>query len=352
MNIPKVAVLVPTKNRQKMFLQQLLFYAMLGSRHVFYVVDSSDRVLSQSEKRSLDMLSGHLSIKYFYQPCLNDSEAISYMLERATENHCAFIGDDDFFVPSGLDSASKALWMDKSKRAVGGRSWIFTSNVGTSGRQKLSRWSIRRYVMNPQIDESPADRIRSFSEQYWVTLFCVHRTEEFKEDWQANKFRGSRYATELLPNLFTVCRGKIDVVDEPFLFRQNHSARGASISPLDRLISDNLIQAMGVGREYIADELKDAGLPLGNAREVAYFIFEKYFGKWVSKYYLTRSPIQRVFDRVGSVVGLLHAGSELVFSSSGSLLNLLNYIEMILNWCPSSDPQLKQLKLLLSREVG
>ena len=94
----KVSILIITKNRPNFLLRQLNYYLSVNNQHPIYIGDSSDKKFTTKYYIEYKKLKKNLIIKYFYLPELNDRMAMSYILERSTENYCAYSGDDDFQV--------------------------------------------------------------------------------------------------------------------------------------------------------------------------------------------------------------------------------------------------------------
>jgi len=280
----KCGLLMPTKNRQDICLRQLIFYALERSPHPIYISDASDAPLSEGQQRLLKLLTDVLDIYYFYDKDLNDVEAIDFLSHECKENYCAYIGDDDYLIPTGISQAIEYLTQNESVRIVSGKSWLLESDRLDQTNQ-ISFKHISPYFMANRVERDAMDRLKAHAMEYWVTLFGVHRTSEFKEDWLHNTKMKSRYFTELMPNFVGISRGTVVALRQPFLIRTNHDGRAGYVSPLKRMYDDNWMAGLELGLSVLGDSLAERGVHKSNAADFAFEVFEIYFSRWVSKHY-------------------------------------------------------------------
>ncbi len=318
--VNKCGLLMPTKNRQDICLRQLIFYALEKSPHPIYISDASDAPMSEAQQRLLTSLTDVLDIYYFYDNDLNDVEAIEFLINECKESYCAYIGDDDYLIPAGISRAIEYLIENESVRIVSGESWLLESDL-LDQSNRISFKHISPYFMVNRVEQDVMDRLRAHAMEYWVTLFGVHRTREFKEDWLHNTKMKSRYFTELMPNFIGISRGAAVVLRQPFLIRTNHHGRAGYVSPLKRMHDDNWMAGLELGLSVLGDSLIERGVHKSNAADFAFEVFETYFSRWVGKHYgqpqryrmlvTSLNRVKRIFVRLTLwVISKTHFGEQ------------------------------------------
>ena len=160
----KVAILIPTMNRYNFILRQLDFYKSVNCEHSIYIGDSSDEINAKLLQDKLVQYKNTLNINYFYIPNLNDREAITFLANNTIEDFCAFIGDDDFFIPESLTKCAFFLKNNLNYRTAQGKAIIFyLKEIGPYGKigQVVPYWNecASEY-------EDPIDRLNNFAQNY------------------------------------------------------------------------------------------------------------------------------------------------------------------------------------------
>jgi len=265
-----VAILIPTKNRHEFLVRQLAFYSLLGSKSPVYVLDSSEDELPDFASKAIAKFSSDFPISYERNANLNDREAIGVLLKKCREHFCAFNGDDDFLIPSGLESAAKFLGQNPDFRVAHGQSRIFDSrNIDSKSGRVVG---VGDYWKAPDFSDSNLLlRLEKYSHNYFVPLFSVHRTSEFTRDWDKNEKNPSRSFGEVMPNFITISRGKAKFLNIPYLVRQTHEKRGLlrkthekeAIPPhgfVDLLLSDGYVAGLELAVQELSQSLIDQGI--------------------------------------------------------------------------------------------
>jgi len=252
-----VAILIPTKNRPEFLIRQLFFYSLVGAKNPIYILDSSDHELPDFASKAIAKFSCDFPISYEKNSKLNERQAIGVLLKKCREPFCAFNGDDDFLVPSGLESAAKFLGENPDYRVAHGQGRIFhSSNVDLMIRRLVGAGD---YWKAPDFSDSNLLlRLEKYSNNYFVPMFSVHRTSEFNHDWRNNDNNPSMSFGELMPNFITIARGKAKFLNVPYLVRQTHDKRGLLPSNfVDLLLIDNYSAGLDLAVQELSQALID-----------------------------------------------------------------------------------------------
>jgi glycosyltransferase domain-containing protein len=221
--MPEVAIVVPTLNRS-VFVERLLkYYVSVSSKHPIYIGEGGNRESDDVIRKFIPNYSGKLNIKYFYLPGTNVSEAIYKLVEKVTEQFCAFIGDDDFLFPSGLEECGAFLSNNSEFRTAQGRSFSFSlNNSGAHGNIS----GLGDYWGKPCAEEDGViKRLLQYSNQYWVSLFSVHRTNELLFDIAEYPVMKDQRFIELAACFKSIAGGKSKFIDVNYLARTTHDQR-------------------------------------------------------------------------------------------------------------------------------
>ena len=222
----KVAILIPTINRSDYLIRQLRYYASVGSPHPIYIGDASNNENRYRTEQVIEQLQNQITIHYHHWPEYNDRQAIAGLGKVAQESYCAFTGDDDFLVPDSLTKCAEFLNDNKEYRTAQGKGIVFEikngniygelNGVGPYGKRKNAD------------EETGRERLLSFSKDYWVPQFSVHRTDEYCADSMYYKEIPDRGFGEIIHSFTFICKGKSKFIDCLYLIRDGHPNRGES----------------------------------------------------------------------------------------------------------------------------
>lgn len=232
----KVSILVPTKNRSAFISRLLAYYASFNNTHPIYIGDGSDEDEKKIIQSVIEQYAGKLQIYYFYFPELNDRQTFTKLAELSKETYCAFVGDDDYLIPSSLSKCADFLSNNASYRTAQGKAVLFTLNEsGAYGTLKGSHvyWDRKEIEF-----ETAVERVNYFSRNYWVPQFSVHRREEFLADSVEYCHVTDKSFGEILHCFTFACNGKSKFIDCLYLVRQGHNARYVLPGILDWLTGE------------------------------------------------------------------------------------------------------------------
>ena len=272
-------IIIPTKNREEFLLRKLLFYYKLRCNFSVYIVDSSKHSLSSSAQKIFKKAQEKYPIYYYKKPKFNEREAIGFLLRKCREKYCAFCGDDDFLIPSGLQKARDFLDSNQDYRVAHGQSCLLGVKYKNGFGSILYSGD---YWKKPERPEASFQkRLSEFSKNYFVPLFSVHRTSEFLADWGENSRNPSRSFGELFPNFNTILRGKAKYLPTPYLLRQTHDDRNALPKKFFEVIyTDKWFEGVKFSLPYLVESLVDQGLQQKKAQLILMNAMNQYFTKW------------------------------------------------------------------------
>jgi len=127
-------------------------------------------------------------------------------------------------------------------------------------------------------------RLTHFFNSYWVTVFSIHRTEEFLEDCKAVEHVSLESFREITLSSLPIIRGKSKKLDCLYLMRQIHEGRYMNPSLLELLIKPSWQPSFMAFHDVLVEKLVyHEGMEssfASNAVKNAYWI---YFSRGVKK---------------------------------------------------------------------
>jgi glycosyltransferase domain-containing protein len=275
----RVGILIPTMNRYNFILRQLDFYKSVNCKHTIYIGDSSDEINAKLLQDKLVQYKNTLNITYFYIPNLNDRQAITFLANNTIEDYCAFIGDDDFFIPESLAKCAFFLKNNLNYRTAQGKAIIFyLKEIGPYGKIE----QVGPYWNNCASEyESSIDRLNNFAKNYWVPQFSVHRTKEFIIDSLAYSEIKDKSFGELIHSFTFIGMGKSKFIDCMYLIRQGHQERYLLPGPYKWITNEDWFSSYINFIKQISKIIshKENNLSTEICGEYANNIFEIYFIK-------------------------------------------------------------------------
>ena len=164
--LSKLTLVVPTYKRHSYALRTMRYWSGRGA--TVHVMDGSPMPLSASE---LAGLSGN--IHYHHLP-LSLVERMKYSLGLIETEYTAMMGDDEFYIPSALESCMRELESEEDLVSCMGRCILF--NYTTRGRVvgKMSYTKMENYAI---LHDDPVERMVAHMDQYTCsTIYSVVRS--------------------------------------------------------------------------------------------------------------------------------------------------------------------------------
>jgi glycosyltransferase domain-containing protein len=271
----------------------LNYYRSTNYKHWILIGDSSNSEHIEITKKALHQFEGKLHIVYREYPGLNDAECLRQLIELASTPYAVYIADDDFLVPNGLDQSIKFLENHQD--------YIATHGIGINFRLRSPGpygkfLNCSPYPL-PSIEANIASqRIKDHLKNYSVTLFCVHRTEDWKRIFHGDILEGNKtFRSELLPCCLSVIYGKVKQLNCLYLIRQNHSARYLFPNINDWIRSPEWQSSYKFFRDYLAEKLsKEDTISLPEATTIIEEAFTTYLNTYNNTYTRLRNAVQHI----------------------------------------------------------
>ena len=223
-----LGIIIPTKNHSDFVIRQLNYYASVDCPYTVYIGDSSDERHAERILSKINGLKGQLKVVYrWVDPGLVSHAALKHIVDIVEEKYVTYAGDDDLFVPDGLRDCIDFLEGHPHYSSAQGQAVVFgLDRDGAYGEIEI----LGRYFIKECESETPAERLSSFLNNYWVLDFSVHRTVDYREacncrDPENPRFLSDGSFTEILVGCLALIRGKSKRLDRLYLFRQVGSHR-------------------------------------------------------------------------------------------------------------------------------
>ncbi len=261
-----VGIVIPTMNRSDFVIRQLAYYADVGYQSTVYVGDSSDSVHLQRVTQAVRGLQNRINLVHIRLPGLNDSQAIRELLYCVQEPYVAFVGDDDFLVPASLEKCARFLKAHADFSTAHGVATL--CGLGSPGAHGEVTWC-GRYGQYPMEQASGRDRLTDYLGNYFVTLFSIHRTQDFRRDMDAACLMPDKAFRELLPCCLSIIRGEAKELDCLYLIRQAHDRRYLLPDVYDWITSPDWLPSYQIFCDCLVGELaRQDGISMDEARKV------------------------------------------------------------------------------------
>lgn len=219
----KVAIIVPTMNRSDFAIRTIKYFEDVNFKGALYISDSSSIDHFERTKSQVEASRGAIEVYHLDCRKLNFSESVDAALMMVDRPYVAYLGDDDYFIPQGLDEAATFLDKHRDYSAAHGEAVCFTlDRDGTHGNIA----SMAHYPQPILEQEHPLERVFTHLCSYMVTIFSVHKTETFHLmtrdvfDIPERIFRD-----ELTACCLSTVFGKVKGLEGLYLIRQSHDQR-------------------------------------------------------------------------------------------------------------------------------
>lgn len=248
-----ISLLVPTMNRSDFVIRLLRYYHALGFQGHIFIGDSSNDEHASRTKKAITACRDKLNIVHREYPGLNNAQCTQRLLDQVSTPYAAFLPDDDFLVPRGLERCMQFLDSHPEYVAAHGLGTLFELDAdGVYGRPKSAS-----YYRQAEFDMNRAsERLEAHLNRGSVTLFSVHRVEAMRLMYRdIENVADQSLATEVLPCCISVVLGKIKQLDCLYLIRQAHDQRYRHFDIFDRLVSPSWSPSYQVMCNAVAEQL-------------------------------------------------------------------------------------------------
>jgi glycosyltransferase domain-containing protein len=229
-DVSELTIVIPTRNRPILIKNQLRYYARLKLTYDLVYIDASDENIHQENIHSLGNFQDTLRCTILranpndlQNPARRINEQIRDYLDEVRTKYVCQSGDDDLFIPSGLDTAVENLEQDPELSACGG--YCIQANTRNDHRpeQEKGTASITHFTMANLIMEDPYVRVRNFIAHFANVSFAVKRLSVWKDCYTAFSEEGMESGLiELLMSSVVLAQGTVKRADDLLLMRHYH----------------------------------------------------------------------------------------------------------------------------------
>lgn len=221
----KITICIPTKNRSDFLSRLLNYFAATKYQHWIFIGDSSNDLHFDKTKKTINSLKDKLKVKQFKYPGLGDAEAMAQMNQFITTPFSAFLADDDFLCPRGIDRCIDFLESNPDYGAAHGLG--IGTRIDRSG--PYGNISYVHYSQQATFNASSgSQRLRDcFAEGTYPLIFSVHRTEDWQDMWQvfmssAPWMHHDFIFNDLIPHSISSIRNKVKELNCLYMLRFGH----------------------------------------------------------------------------------------------------------------------------------
>ncbi len=247
-------------DRPDFVIRLIQYYNTINFNGKIYIGDSSSESNSNIILEYLKKFN-FKNVKYFYLPNQNIEICQQTLANEVKEDFIVFSGDDDFFIPNSLYKCIEFLQLNEDYSVCHGNSYIFkVKNDHLYG--KISY--VSKYKLNQVEYKDPNDRFLSLLNNYWVSIFSVHRTSEYLLDLQLMQNINLEFFREKVLSMSSLIRGKSKSLNINYLYRQVHNRRYSNPKIMNLVLDDNFNKDLVHCSKLISQYIKKYG---GNTEE-------------------------------------------------------------------------------------
>jgi glycosyltransferase domain-containing protein len=225
-----LTVVIPTRNRPYLVKNQIRYYSKIEIPYRVIYIDASDLATYEKNLESLKKFGRNIECDIFRassnnikNPALRINEQFREILHEINTPFVCQSGDDDFFIPKGLENTVKELRNNPELSACGGyciQAMTRNDNHPTqdSNSAALSVWS-----MANSLSDSAYQRVRNFVARFANVSFSVKRTAVWKDCYEAFSDDGLESGLiELLMSTVVLAQGKVKRGNNVLMMRHYH----------------------------------------------------------------------------------------------------------------------------------
>jgi len=265
-----ITIVIPTKNRSNFLTRQLLYYSKLDFKGCFCIGDSSNAEHLERSKKLIRALNGKLNIIHREYPESIVHHCVQQLVKLVNTPYAAYVSDDDFLVPSGLEKCRLFLEQHPEYSAAHGVAVkIYTRDSRPHGQIILCK----RKPQPVEEAESASERFLHYISHLSDVCYSVHRVESLLTMYESvHLFPDGRFSNVLLPNCLSIINGKIKELGSLSLVRHMQDEPTRTREEIDTffwITSEKWLSYYHNFRDILAKELmRQDGITLEEAQQV------------------------------------------------------------------------------------
>lgn len=245
-------------NRSELLLGQLFFYDSFGIQVKVYVGDSSNEQHKNLIRKGLAQLK-NIEIKFIdYPASIMQVEVIINLINEVQEEFITVSGDDDYHILSHALKSIAFLKKNPEYVTCTGSVALMTTELKNGERiiQDISDYSPQKSL----VSENPIKRMKLLADNYYLPLFCISRTENFKEAFKSNeRIKTNIFWAETLPAFKLITMGNQHVLEGLAMVRGVHDQRLTYYNSFkDTFLNKTWTDSLHITIESILTHLKES----------------------------------------------------------------------------------------------
>ena len=204
-DLERISIVILSRSRPDFLLRQVAAWAGLPTRVI--IMDGSDYPL---EEKAREFIAGTANVEYRHRP-VGIAERLREVSGFLVTPFTVLLGDDEFFLASGLVAAIRRLDEDDGLAGCIGQSLIFRPVGGGSRWVYDIAYPHWRYC---RAEESVEDRLVAAFDPYTpVTPYAVLRTPVWARSWGSVDEWTCSAAIEVQMAIGVLASGRVEAVD-------------------------------------------------------------------------------------------------------------------------------------------
>ncbi|MFA5156139.1 MAG: TIGR00180 family glycosyltransferase [Candidatus Omnitrophota bacterium] len=272
-----ITLIVPTLNRPDFIARILDYYEKVGYRHSIFIGDSSSGIHLERNKDTVAKSKNKVKVTYREYPNTNPTACFKSLLESVVTPYAAFLPDDDFFIPNGLEKCIEFLEHNPEYAGAHGIGIILNlESPGPYGKVK----NASGYQQAVSREKTAAERVLAYSGNPTLPLFSIYRTAVWKRAFCNVTALADPAFTELLPSYLAIISGKIARLDCLYSVRQCHDRRYLLRDVYDWITGQEWFPSYQVFYRCVIEALMETdGIKIEEAQKIAKQAFWSYLSK-------------------------------------------------------------------------
>jgi glycosyltransferase domain-containing protein len=247
-----ISILVPTKNREEYVYKIIKYYNELNFLGRIYILDSSDKLISEKIYNNLQLNNPNKNIFYRHSiglPGMVMKDHISLIETK----YVVETGDDDYLALNGVKKVVNFLDNNLDYAGAHGKGKLILSR-----KKNTQIDDVIDYFQCIRKEETSLDRAIFLLKNYQVPNFAVYRTNVFKKILKGIPSQNDlhlcpdrKFADELVQATLSVVYTKLKSLDCFYIGRHITSVR----KNIRKIISKETEEATSISKKYLTNLL-------------------------------------------------------------------------------------------------
>jgi glycosyltransferase domain-containing protein len=229
-----ITIIIPTKDRTEFVATMVHALNEQDFGGVLILCDASDAETYAETQARIHPISPRFEVIHECLPGKKHAPSVDAILEKLKTPYCIYLPDDDIPVATTLQKCGDFLDGHPDYSAVAGNSVIISIDEDRI-------FDSTRFKLRPFEDPAPLNRVRDLLNDYCVVHYSIGRSDQFKKRWaDIIKIPEPYIGTEIMGNCLHLMDGKVKILEDLFVVREDHSTRQSKgAHALNWILSEN-----------------------------------------------------------------------------------------------------------------